>query len=358
VPTYAATHVDEGHQPVVLTEPGSAIGGCPIINTNYPRTAYVDDPYVGAGPYTDNVFPLRDDTLWDGWYISGIEHWDVIEGKILIKPSHYPLGLVVDDLWRDGLIWNNRSTVATVMTINKINDDGIVLTGLEVSDEIPARQDNTHTYQILREGPASIDARFEFLFGVGSVAQTITGFRGVVFPLRPKEMGYAEGREWHTSVFRSDNGSEQRATLTNATPPRVVRFPVRAHRWEERALAENLLRFGSSYSFLVPLWFSASELDAATDGTDVLSVETTDREFAVDGFVALIRRNRNNPFATIRQIAAKTSSSITVTEPVDNGAFAEGDFCIPAILCTFPEGANWNDRSTRLGDLVVVFEEL
>jgi hypothetical protein len=322
-----------------------------------PRDAYVSEPLIAGAAYVDGVFPVRAEEF-PGWLLEGMEHWDIINGKILIKPSRYLLGLVVDDLWRDGLIWNNRDASATVVSIDSLNDQGIVLSGIAPSDVIAARQDNTHTFQILREGPATIDAFFSFNFGVGEVSQTLSGFRGVVFPLRPRDAGYAEGREWHTSLYRSDNGTEKRSTLTNATPPRIVRFPVRAHRFDERALAENLLRFGSRYSFLVPLWFSASQLTAATNGTAEVSAATALREFAVDGYVALIRRGRNNPFATIRQVVSFTATTITFSEPVTAAEFSEGDWCIPAIVAAFPGGAEWSDRSSRLGDLQVVFEEL
>jgi hypothetical protein len=322
-----------------------------------PRDAFVSDALLAGATYVDGVFPVREE-VFPAWLLEDYEHWYEIDGKILIAPARYELGLVTDDISRSGLIWNNREADATLLVIDVLNPVGIILSGIAEGQVIPGRQDNVHSYLIIREGPASIDSRFEYQFGSENVEQTITGFRGVVFPFRPRDSGYAEGREWSTDVFRSDSGTERRGTLTNDTPPRTVVFPLRSHRFEERAAAENLLRFGARYAFLVPLWFSASRLTLATDGTETVSASTTDREFAVGGFVALIRDDVRNPFSVVRQIASITGSSITFTDVVDAAQFAVGSWCIPAIPCALPRGTNWRDASSRYGDLDVTFEEL
>lgn len=124
-----------------------------------------------------------------------------------------------------------------------------------------------------------------------------------------------ERLEWRTDVLTSETGAEQR--LPRRLTPRRTVSALFYLKGPDRQQFENYLAAHGASRWLIPLWFDVSTLSSsALAGSDVINVNTTDREFVVGGLVVLRGKTLNSwEVGVIESIAA---GSITLVDPLEN----------------------------------------
>lgn len=117
-----------------------------------------------------------------------------------------------------------------------------------------------------------------------------------------------ERLEWLTDVLESFDASEQRVCL-RGTPRRFFEFALTVE-GQERRTAENALHDWGGRAWALPVWMDSQHLAAdLTAGATSISVDTTTRDYRVDGLVGLM----TDPLHfEVAQISAVTDSSITL----------------------------------------------
>lgn len=134
-----------------------------------------------------------------------------------------------------------------------------------------------------------------------------------------------------TEVIRSDNGTEQRA-MYREIPSRKLRFTARTVELYRTGWLDALTYGAQGEELTVPYWPHASALTAtATAGAlVVLSLDTTDRDYQVNGYLVLWASERH---AEECQIVAVGGSSVTVVTLAES--WPTGTIVLPAFRGTF-----------------------
>lgn len=261
--------------------------------------------------------------------------FDDLQGQVIVWPPSFDVGNVSDAINIYGYAWNTHLQIsATVTAIIASGTDGIEQAGLDALDTIKQTLDATITYTVNPTGPLVIDATYLYDTDLGDGSHRIIGSRGVALLSRPLVAGYSERWTFDTDIFRALDGKDSAVSLfASGDEPRAsVRFPAAALSRLDLARLENVLRFAGRYGLAVPLWWSLSRLDAATDGSAVISCPTSMRRFLAGRSVLLLAANAPiNPKFSIRQAAAIAADSITLNAPIEADAFSSGDLVVPVL---------------------------
>ncbi len=304
----------------------TSIGGAPSIVGVGPLCD------VEGGSFTDVVVSPTSDTF-TGWLYETA--WERFRERILIKYQYNDTGLVTEDLLITGWIWNTYlASDATLLDIAWFQGTGLSVSGIAVSDVLEATRSVVVTYTVLPAGPLTIDASVTYEFDLQSTTANFDGSRGAILMAYPQAgKGYAEARAFSTDLFRSENGTEFRTPRlpSGVSPNRRVRFPMSGFSQGELERIQNGLSFGLYSAVLVPLWWSLGTLTSGSDGSDTLSLVTTNREFEVGGYLVLLKADLS--LGVSRQIVSFGASSVVVSVDVPSGWNA-GDWVLPAIGAT------------------------
>ena len=317
----------------------SPLFGAALIQPPNPAAAssgYVVEGSI-SGTLTDNSPGLPgQDTLPAA---CGEAPWSRIVERIIIVARVIDAGLVLTDVQKSGLIWNNfQADDATLDALVVTGGTGIQQSGISVSGTLQRTRSVIVLYDVSSDGPLTIDAAFDYQFDLQSAIQYIVGFRGIAFIKEPLLRGYSESYEWVTDVFESEDGSENRCgLLDDDTPNRSIGMVVKAFSDRDVAEIQNALTFGGAVLLFVPQWLSESKLTAATDGISaIVSCPTADREFIVDSSVILLKnplRNKGSRLFSVRKVLAINPTSLELDEAPPAG-FEVGDSVIPLLQVT------------------------
>lgn len=296
------------------------------------------------------------------------DFFDLLSGNLFIRPIEFNLGFVTSDFQVTALIWNTYDVDAEVDSI--VQEDpfsGVALTDLLVTDIVGARNDRVITYDILGIGGSAIMDRFDFDFvdgitPLGSLFNTFEGFRGFAQLFEPLLAGYSQQRIFSSDVFRSENGTETRATLFNdPLPVRKVSMSVKVFRQQDIADLQSLITFAEEITILVPSWYDESSLTAPTDGvSSEIFLDLTDREYNIGQQVLIlkspIRGNKvRESFVSTIEIINPTSLVLGGTPPV---GFSVGDIVLPTLVGTPDKSSGWEYRSEKRALFSLDFSEL
>lgn len=121
-----------------------------------------------------------------------------------------------------------------------------------------------------------------------------------------------ERLEWLTDVITSFDGSEQRIAL-RAYPRRYFEWAVALSDSDRRA-AENLLHNWQARTFAIPVWMDSQSLSApVSGGADTIAIDTTTRDFRVNGLMGVSTGPRTFEIA---QVSAITDDLVTLSAPL------------------------------------------
>lgn len=334
----------------------------PGLDPPAPETVSLSSPIGAAesGTGLDGFALDAGRDLKDGLELGGA--LDAIEGKIIVWPPLFDVGNVSDDIEVFGYVWNTyRELTATVTAILASGADGIEQSGLDALDTIKQTLDAVVTYAISPTGPLVIDATWLYDTDLGDGSHRIIGSRGVALINRPLVAGYVERWTFDTAFFRALDGKDyaQSRFASGEEPRASVSFPAAALSRLDLARLENVLRFAGRYGLAVPLWWSLSRLDEATDGSATISCPTPMRRFAVGRSVLLLAANAPvDPKFAVRQVAEVASDSLTLNAAIGTGEFSPGDLVVPLLPMQAKREQGLAMTNARFGRGSLDFEEL
>jgi hypothetical protein len=305
--------------------------------TGYNDRGVVDPGSDRRGPAVTGVPDVIDqavagerERLWDG----------VFFGIVLVIPRTKDLGAVISATSFPVEVWNadEHPHQATGLTVT--GSDGVTVTQ---SPSLPAFwppfASYVETVNVDVEGDPAIDSLVTWIFpGFSGTDCHVVGVRLTVFALSPQwGAGVEELTSWITSVMQSRNGTEQRIGL-RAAPDRELGFTALAATAQEAGLVSTRLHSGGMLLFTLPYWPDriAPSSDVAI-GTTVIPVNTTMRDFEVDGLAILWR---DSATWEVGRITAVSSSSITLSSATTKAWPAAASLVIPLLparLVEIPE---------------------
>jgi len=188
------------------------------------RAMFTDKAAPGdPDPIVPTVVPNYGDALLAGTYK---EHF---YDNIFLIPQGIDFGAVVAETTRTFFIWNAYLRPVTLEDIQVIGDQGLTLTNPTppTSTYLPL-QFTLFTLTADPNGPAAIDATYDFVFDVRTMRLKVGGIRSELWSLLPSwDGGYRVSYEFKTEIITSRSGSEQRRAL-RITPRKSVEFSVTA----------------------------------------------------------------------------------------------------------------------------------
>lgn len=168
------------------------------------------------------------------------------------------------------------------------------------------------------------------------------------------DKGVLERIEWKNDLLGSETFTEQRVSR-RLTPRRSFEAQFLAYGTQRQKLELFLGAEGSS-RMVIPLWHDIGKLTSGvSSGVDTVSIDTTNREYAVGGLAYL--RNVRTGFYEVMTVESMTGSSLTFTGNLEN-AWAAGSVCYPAVLAQITDQVSSERIQDRALNLSARFQLL
>lgn len=257
--------------------------------------------------------------------------------RIHITPGAVDLGNVVSQQTQNVVVWNAYTTPKTLASITPTDAEGITLAEPSPAPLVfEGLRERTYTATVSTEGPANIDARFDFSFiDANEVALLITGTRIIAWTWAADwSETIVERLDWSTDVITAYDGTEQRIQLRQ-WPRRAIEFAFSAEGRQRRRLEAALYGWGARV-WALPVWTDGQQLTADVEPGDlVLPAATTHRDFRAGGLVMLLAEDGRHEVVEIESVAAST---LTLARPVIDAWPAGSCTIYPARTARLPSG--------------------
>lgn len=277
--------------------------------------------------------------------------------KIIIIPGSESLGFVLTATQFAIEVWNTfRDKDQTLDTITITGTGGLTLADPYGEPLLYAAQDS-FVYQatVPSSGAAQIQQAIIFAFLSGlSVELDITGSRITLFSIAPEwGEGMEETFEFLTDVLTAYSDNEQRRALRQL-PRRAMRYRALTLNARDAAGMESLVWGWQNQPYGVPWWPDAQPLlSDISNGTFVIPVNTTDRQFAAGGLVAIWKDEYTFEALAIDSL---TSSTITCSSPTQfSWTGGPGTRVIPIFLCRLPAAVDVSRFSSEIDQMDLNF---
>lgn len=280
-------------------------------------------------------------TFFEDWYF-----------RLHVLPQRFDLANVVSDQNRQILIWNaffddkviSSAEYPTGVGVDVIDDQGVPYTMRPLEDVF-------YAVVVSSEGPPTIDTAIEWIIGGDLYTVPVTGRRIVVWPFGPNwRQPMVESLDWLTDVFTSFNGNEQRREL-RSKPRRMFEYTAWVKK-ADAAIMRNLLWGWQTRNFALPLWNDRTYLTAAAAaGTDLLSLDTSNRGFYKGGLLVLFNDALDYEVVEITTI---TSSSITLAKTLER-SWPEQAQVYPINICRMPTNVSGRLLTDGVHETMVSF---
>lgn len=338
----------------------SSLGG--TVNANLtPAMAAYDGPYwpthqaLTAAPVS-NFVTSQIPVAAPGYAIPGsvspgyaADYYDTI----WVRPSSLDLGNLLSSQQRDIEVWNAWRVPRTLAAIDATNADGLDLIAPEPAPTtFGALESRVYTLNIALDGPATIDASFEFEFEAVAPALTVTGSRVVIFAVSPDwAQPVTERLEWLTDVLESYGGIEQRRSLRSA-PRRRFEYALFA-REVEAAYLDALLAAWQARVYALPVWTDAGRLAADLPaGATAIAIPTAYLDYHEGGLAILAADPRH---ADAVEISAVAADGLTLKRATLN-TWPAGTRVYPARLARLPASVSINHATAAHSRGTLVFD--
>jgi len=350
------TSAEVGINPQIVaafTHPPPYAGSPPIIpEVTDPAIQFANVPHP-PGPAIGSSSSLG--TL-NGVICGGYE--EQLYDRIHVIPASIALGNVLAAESRDFEVWNAfRRTSQTLSVINEIATAGITL----IEPSSPPVVFNPlasfiYSIQVGLDGPATIDASYEFDFTVEAPFLLVTGTRVVTFahcPQRP----IREGIEFKTDILEAYDGGEQRIRVRKL-PRQQFEYKYLLPDQFERAFALNAMSGFHGQSFGVPVFIFLRPLlaDAAINDT-VIQVDTTNADFrdstATEPQLIILWRDYDDFEVTQVAVGGIAAGSITLDRPLDQNHDAATTLVMPVQIMLGRDPVEWSRTSNNVTTLAV-----
>lgn len=278
-------------------------------------------------------------------------------GRIHVIPASFALGNVLGAESRDFEVNAFLDTPQTLAVINETDTDGLTLVEPGSPPLLFAPlSSKTYTLNVSLDGPATIDASYEFDFTIEKPLLLVTGTRVVTFahcPQRP----IREGIEFRTDVLEAYDGAEQRIR-GRKLPRQQFEYRYLLSEQFERAFALNAISGFQGQSFGVPIFIFQRPLlvDAAINDT-VIQVDTTNADFrastATDARLIILWRDFDDFEVAQVAVGGIAAGSITLQRPLVQNHDAATTLVMPIQIMLGRDPAEWGRTSNNVTTLSV-----
>lgn len=249
--------------------------------------------------------------------------------RIHVTPNPIDLGNVLGDKSIPLLVWNSFFEHETMTAFDVPTDIGGGLT-MPAGETLPfdmfPLREAEFTLTAFGSGAPIIDSGITFTIGGVDYLIPVIGKRVVVFPFAPNwNAPFDESFEFKSWVIESANGDEQTGSNWGNQPRHSFDYTILVAGKQVQRL-ENML-FGWQYQlFGIPHWSEKSKLTGdASVGATIITLDTTDRSFEIDG-TAILYLDADNYEAF--QIVDMSDSSLEASTPL-NRAWPAGTRVYP-----------------------------
>lgn len=217
-------------------------------------------------------------------------YFDDFYNRIHVVPPILDIGNLLQVQVRQAYVWNAYFTSQALASIAESETLGLTEAGITAPSTFTPLQERIFYVTVDTQGPASIAARYTFIFPAESPTLDITGRRVVVWGYQPNwAEPVRETLGWLTDVLTSHAGIEQRIGLRDA-PRRGIEYTIDTLNRHQSARLEMLLMGWQSRLFAVPVWTDGQSLSAALAGGSLsIPCATAGYEFAANGLALLWR---------------------------------------------------------------------
>jgi hypothetical protein len=271
-------------------------------------------------------------------------------GRVHIYPANINIGNLLSTVTTTFRIWNANTSSKAVGAITYTGTEGISVTSSKtLPGTFAAMEEVAFTIQATLDGPPTLDAtiHYDFDSSTNDVELKLTGQRVVVWPFMP-QTNVSERLQWSTNVLNSYD-KEQRVSLRIAPrqsleyeficdPQQFSRMKTASAEWSHRLYG-------------VPVWYDAVSSASVSSGASVLNVNTQYSDFVVGGLALVWASDTNNE---VVEIVAKTSSTITLKLPLQNGYTTP--IVAPVQLGFTPNGVKFSRSPSQTTTAKAVFE--
>lgn len=283
-----------------------------LAEPDYLTTWIASAPASGAGADTQ---PVSDEAALalTGNDAPGFAFLDFYN-HIHISVQTLNLGNVVGLQEHEISIFNGYFVPRELSAVTAIGNEGLTLTEpVTPPYSYAPLQELIYTLAASTSGPPTIDATYTFEFDIGDYLLHVVGVRVVAWYWEANWINPVRERlSWKTDVLDAFDGSEQRMALT--LWPRIDYEFVFDVADSERRTFENILAAWGARIWALPLWPDVWLLEQeALSGSSSIAVETSGRDFHVDGLVVLIGEGGKFESAEVETVLA---DSITVKRPL------------------------------------------
>ncbi len=239
--------------------------------------------------------------------------FDDIYNRIYIFPPSSALGNVTSNVIINSKLWNAYvSKPALLESITGVRAGGIAV---ELQPQIIGTNTQIE-FEVLvaSTGEAIIDAEIRYKFAqLDGVSQYFKGSRLVAVGWTPQD-NFVESLSWKTSVFMSENGSEERTALRDA--PRGKYSPKAIMTREAALNFRNSLIANMSSQWGIQAVFEQTVLKDVVwpAGTNQIQIDTTTAQYEAGGYLYVYVKDG---FDLSLGIASVTDTEITLKQPIE-----------------------------------------
>jgi len=239
-------------------------------------------------------------TFSDDWY-----------NRIHVTPNQLNVGNLLSLQVKDITVWNAYFTPKTLDSVTGVADAGISLVQPEEAPIAYAPlQAMIYQLRVDISGPPVVTGGFQFTFGSEVLTLTVSGNRIVVWPYIPQH-GVTEALEWKTDIIRAKAG-EQRIALRDA--PRQT-LSYRYFMNDTEVSKARAISYGWAHRIYgVPVWTECTFIGAVEEGTNSLSVDTTNCDYRVGESVVVWEAYDKYEAVSV---TAVTAGSLTLDVPLN-----------------------------------------
>jgi hypothetical protein len=254
--------------------------------------------------------------------------------RIIVLPRVKVAGFVLSSTQFPVEVWNTFHDASKNLTAINITGTGGITIVNPFTLPITIGPKGSYIFQAVLPGSGDVNIALDVVFvfaGISGTDMAVTGSRILVFSVQPDwEAGIEETISDLTDVMISYDDSEQRRALRRF--PRLgLKFSALTLNARDAAGMESLIWGWQHQPYGVPFWPDAQPLLADVEaGTNLISVNTIDRLFAVGGIFMIWSDEFTFEALTI---LAMDSGSITASAPLQfNWKAGNGTFVVPLFL--------------------------
>lgn len=269
-------------------------------------------PSPGAQPMTAN-YPVSTTPAAKSGSIA-TSYFDDFYNHVHVTPRTLDIGNLLSVQTREASVWNAHFTSKALSAITESGTTGLTESGIVAPTTFAPLEERVFFVTVATTGPATIDAKYAFVFPAESPVLGVVGRRVVVFGHAPNWAApVVEKLAWLTDVMPAQGGIEQRVGLRDA-PRRALAYELATLTRHQTNLLETMLLGWQARLWAVPVWTDRQDLAAAlAAGSLTVPCTTSGYEFAASGLALLWAAHDRHEAVEVASVGASSLTLKTAT---------------------------------------------